>query len=170
MRRGVATLGHSERLAFAHSLLLVVPGDDYPPVPGADRVRTHGGRVAASLAGMFIELTAARSVSSPVKLSDQTLSLVLYQAAQGLNSEDLVSEDVAQYLAPRLVRHWRDGRFGIRGWRTYGPVCLWTMLAFRGLYFTESDRVAPAATSAVDEIEAYWDIETSNHADRKGRW
>lgn len=124
----------------------------------------------ASLAGMFIELTLARSASAPGSLSDDTLALGLHQAARVMGAEDLISDDVARYLAPRLVRHWRDGRFGIRDWRTYGPVCLWTFLAFRGMYFTESDRVAPPGSWAGDQIETYWDMETSQHSDRKGRW
>lgn len=146
------------------------PGDDYPPTSEGVRLRNHGARVAASLAGMFIELTMSRTARGSVPVDDRQLSALVYEVAQGFRADDLMTESTASYLVPRLRRHWRDGDFGVRSWSTYGRPSLWTMFAFRGMFLTESERLPAPGAWTSDELERYWIAETSVHEDRRGRW
>jgi hypothetical protein len=163
-------LERHERLAFARTLLAAEPGEAYPPVPGAERVQTHGARVAASLAGMFMELTVSRVARDSGPVDDRRLSQLVYETAEGFHADDLMTESIATYLVPRLRGHWRDGDFGVRRWPTYGRPSLWAMFAFRSMFFAESDRLPSPGRWTIDEIEQYWLVETTRYEDRRGRW
>jgi hypothetical protein len=167
-------LDSAERLAFATAIVRTVPGSNPPSVPGSERVLQRGGRVLASVGGMYLELAAAGAGPdvdiaghAPGRLLDEAIR----PAVRAVYTAQQVPDAAIDRLVPPMIRHWRDGRLSRIYLSRDRDALARVHFVLRGiLEAQEIDGLTGATRWPHDRLIDYWDMETRPFVDRRGRW
>jgi hypothetical protein len=165
-------LEQAERRAIASYILQTDITGHGPKVAGAEKFRQRGTRVAASLGGMFIELSFAL-VRPDIDLQKADLGVIV-KAALSLRRYWL-PEDLPDAAIDRIVRqmtpHWRDGNFeGLRLEQDRIFIIRLAMTLQDAFERGEINGLTGAERWPHDRLLEYWDLETKEFADKRGRW
>lgn len=145
-----------------------------PTVPGAEGYREHGGRVLASLGGMFLELVMAGFRPDLDLRAVPAADLIRDAAIPGLRhywSADLLSDDeIARVIGP-ILAHWRDGDFDRLRFPRDTKTLTRVTFALKDVFEEqEVDGEHGRERWPIPLLLDYWDHETTPFADGKDRW
>jgi len=173
---GANRLERKERRAFAEHLLRIDHTGKFPtpPVPGAERGEERGGRVCASVGGMLLELAAIgfrpdldfENLEAYGWLTSVVIAVVRHRW-----SEQELPDETVERLVFLMKNHWRDGNFAALNFkRDINDIIRINIIVKFGFEHQEVDGVSGAERWPLDRLLEYWDLETTQFADRRGRW